>query len=258
MQDNKNCFSVVVITYNEENNIRRCLNSLKDITDDIIVVDSGSSDNTVKICRQFGAKVAQHSFKNFSDQKNYANSLAKYDWILSIDADEEADKSLHEWFYSVDLSNTDAVYSFDRKTNYCGRWMHFGGLRHNYIERLFNKKRYEWKGDVHEKLSPKPALSKRASGRLNHYTFRNYDDHLKTMLLYANMQSNEFLAANKKIRWSHLFVNPCFKFIKNYIVRLGFLDGFGGLVFARFSAFSTFLKYSRAKWNSDHNNNITD
>jgi glycosyltransferase involved in cell wall biosynthesis len=245
-------FSIVVITYNEEQNIERCLSSLQALTDDLVVVDSGSNDNTVAICEKFGARVFIHPFVDFANQKNYAIRKAKYDWIVAIDADEQIDETLRNHLSILDLNDKEVVYLFDRKTNYCGKWIRFSGLRHDYIARVFNREMYQWKGVVHETIYPEPKKVKCIKGRLNHFTYRHIDDHFQVALKYSRIQAHEYALKGKKIRWYHLWISPAVRFIKHYFLKFGFLDGFEGYLIAKFASLTAFSKYSRAKWLSNH------
>jgi glycosyltransferase involved in cell wall biosynthesis len=241
-------FSIVVITLNEEQNIERCLNSIMGLTDDIVVLDSFSVDRTVELCRNSGANVQARKFTNYSDQKNYANSLARYDWIVSLDADEEVDPVLRQALENFRPKSAEMVYSFDRKTNYCGKWIAYGGLRHDHIIRAFNKNVYCWAGTVHEQLSPEPRTCKRMPGRLNHYTYSSFDQHVNANIAYARLQSESYFSRRKKVKWYHLSLSPGFRFLKLYIFNLGFLDGLEGFFLAKVAAFYTFCKYARLKW----------
>jgi len=245
---NPTAFSIVIITLNEEKNIERCLHSLKGLTDDLVVVDSGSDDKTEEICRKYGAKFVIRPFDNFSDQKNYANQLALHDWIVSVDADEEANTQLHQCLSEFTPLDEKWVGIFNRKTNYCGKWIRFSGLRNDCIKRVFNKKQYRWQGDIHEKLFPNPAEVMILKGRLHHYTYQTYDDHIKAAVGYTRKQADEYFRKGKKIRFHHLLFSPLFRFLKHYFFYLGFLDGFEGYLIAKISAFGTFSKYARAKW----------
>ncbi len=248
-QTNKLCpFSIVIITLNEEKNIERCLRSLKGLTDDLVIVDSGSTDKTEEICRSYGARFFIRAFDNFSDQKNYAMQLALHDWIVSIDADEEADKQLQKSLSEFSLSDEEQVGIFNRKTNYCGKWIRFSGLRNDCIKRVLNRKQYSWQGDIHEYLFPKPLKGTLVQGRLHHFTYQTYDDHIKAAVGYTQKQADEYFRNGKKIQFYHLIFSPLFRFMKHYVFYLGFLDGFEGYLIAKISAFGTFSKYARVKW----------
>lgn len=250
-------FSIVIITLNEEANIERCLRSIAGLTDDLVVVDSGSSDNTVLLCEQQGARTLVRPFDNYSSQRNFAGEQALYDWILTIDADEEINPELYQAIQQLKAPDQTMIFAVDRKTNFCGRWLAHSGLKHDRIERLYNRTVCRWSGDVHERLSPKAASCKILPGRLNHYTYNTYDDLLKANLNYSRIRSEEMLRINKKIRLHHIYISPAFRFFKHYFLNLGFLDGFEGYLLARGAAFSTYSKYARTKWFRSHRSTRT-
>jgi glycosyltransferase involved in cell wall biosynthesis len=241
-------FSIAILTLNEELNIERCLSSLQTLTDDLIVIDSGSTDNTLEISTKYGAQVIVHGFADFASQRNYAAQVAKYEWILFIDADEQPDSLLLKELALFRYEDEQTVYLLDRKTNYCGRWISHSGLRHDFIARLYNRNHYQWNGKVHESLSPIPLFAKKMHGRLLHFTYRNIDDHFQAMLNYTGIQAKELANAGKKIGFGHLWVKPMVRFVKHYFLQLGILDGFEGYLIAKMAAFAAFSKYSRAKW----------
>ena len=142
--------SVVIITYNEERNIARCLESIKDIADEIVVVDSRSTDGTREICRRYGAKFFPEDWKNYSEQKNHGNRLATNDWILSIDADEEVSGELRRSIVEWKRLDAPVFACFNRLTNYCGKWIRHCGWYPDPKLRIFDATRAKWVGDVHE------------------------------------------------------------------------------------------------------------
>ena len=144
--------SAVIITFNEGHHLEQCLRAVSQVTDDIVVVDSFSTDNTVQVAKDCGAKVFQQSWKGYSQQKNDGNALAQYDWILSIDADEVLDYALIEAILNW-KKNTPQPAAFKRMTNYCGNFIRHGGWYPDIKIRLFNKKLNQWEGTIHENLS---------------------------------------------------------------------------------------------------------
>ena len=145
--------SVVIITFNEERNIARCINSVKDIADEIVVVDSYSTDNTKNICSNFDVIFIQRKWEGFSAAKNFANSMSKNDWILSLDADEVLSDQLRETIKNLKFKNEFSYCSFNRLTNYCGSWIRHSNWYPDKKLRLFNRKNSEWSGLIHEELS---------------------------------------------------------------------------------------------------------
>jgi len=237
--------SVVIITYNEQNNIRRCLESVKDIADEIIVVDSFSTDDTRKICLEYGVRFYEHRFEGYAQQKNWGNALAAYSYILSIDADEELSTELRESIRAVKNDCTADGYSFNRMNNYCGRWIRHSGWYPDKKIRLWNKYKGEWKGaGPHERLVMDPeATVIHLKGDLLHYTATSVHDHFSTLNRYAWMQANNdyMNGVRSDIFKRHLY--PFLKFFHLYLLRQGFLDGFYGYVIAKTSAIATRLRY---------------
>lgn len=238
--------SAVIITFNEEKNIERCLYSIKDVVDEIIVVDSFSVDNTVKICEKFGAKVFQVSWMGFSQTKNYANKLASNNYILSIDADEALSTELIQSILNV-KRNLYGAFSFNRITNYCGKWIKYSGWYPDIKLRLFPKSYARWEGSyVHEKLVLLCNLPiTHLKGNLLHYSISSVEDHKKRIEYYSSLQAKQLLENRAKFHLLKFFFAPLTKFIKHYFIKLGFLDGFAGLQIAFFTALATYKKYKK-------------
>src|SRR5574343_216918 len=166
--------SAVIITFNEEKNIERCIQSLRKVADEIIVSDSHSTDNTVKICQQLGAKVIVHEFIGYGATKNFANQQATHQWILSIDADEALDENLIAELQQLKTHlDENLVYQVQRLNNYCGKWIHHGGWYPDRKVRLFNKQQVKWNlAEVHETLeTPKHISTQVLNGKLQHYSY---------------------------------------------------------------------------------------
>lgn len=239
--------SIAIISYNEEKNIRRCLESITDIAQEIIVVDSGSTDNTINIAAEFGAKTTHQSWLGYRDQKNKALELCTQPWILALDCDEEVSselkKILHD-FFNNGLCHQFAGASFPRKTWFLGRWITHGDWYPDKSLRLFRRDAGHWREPIHEYI----ALSGKATflkGDLLHYSFPSIEAYLKKIHPFAE----EFLKKQQAQRkaWS-LWPNisrPLWRFFRAYILRRGFLDGFPGLWIAVATAFSVFVRYSR-------------
>ncbi len=184
--------SVVIITFNEERNITKCLESVKSLTDDIIVVDSFSTDKTVEIAKTYNAKVFQQKWLGYSKQKNYANSLAKYPYILSLDADEVLSDTLLNSIQNINAWT--GVYEFNRLTNYCGTWVKHCGWYPDKKIRIFPKNTVKWEGDfVHEILSlPSDMDVHFLKGDLLHYSYHSIEDHYRQIEKYANLLLKHF------------------------------------------------------------------
>ncbi len=237
--------SVVIIAFNEEKNIEGCLKSVQSISDDIIVVDSFSTDKTVEVSKKYNAKVFQQEWLGYAKQKNYANSLAQNDYILSLDADEVLSEELK---HSIEkITKWDGVYEFNRLTNYCGSWIKHCGWYPDKKIRIFPKVPTKWEGDfVHETLVlPPNAKVHFLKGDLLHYSYHSISDHYNQIEKYSTLHAQAMRQRGKKARWFNLYVNPAFKFFKTYFLQLGFLDGVAGYQVSKISAKSVYLKYKK-------------
>ena len=241
-----NAISAIIITQNEERNIGRCLESLAGVADEIIVVDSGSTDNTEAICRKAGAHFEHHDWEGYSGQKNYANSLAACPWILSIDADEAISPTLRESMLAwKQEEQQQGVYRFNRLTNYCGHWIHHCGWYPDPCTRLFPKDAARWDGLVHEQLTFTSHLSPfTLKGILLHYSYYSVEEHAKRQLHYATLAARKAHEAGKKVGAAGVWLRPKWNFFRNYILKGGILDGHAGYTVCRMSAYYTFLKYA--------------
>ncbi|MEG2178795.1 MAG: glycosyltransferase, partial [Bacteroidales bacterium] len=241
--------SAVVITYNEEKNIDKCLSSLKGMVDDIVVVDSFSTDKTKEICLQYDVNFYEQAFLGYGKQKNKGHELALHDWILSIDADEVLDSDLR--IAIQELKNEDANFAYQTKrlTNYCGEWIYHCGWYPDIKIRLFNKNVAQWSEDlIHETLIfSKPTPIKPLAGHLLHYSYHTISDHLKQADKFTTLTALAAQQAGKKANILSLVFRPCWKFIRDYFLKLGFLDGYAGFTVCSISAFATFLKYSKLR-----------
>ena len=220
--------SVVIITHNEERNILRCLNSVQDVADEIIVVDSGSTDNTEKICTDFGVKFVHQDWLGYSEQKNFANSLASNDWILSIDADEElSDELKHSILrYKNKHISPDLVFSMNRLTNYCGHWIRHCGWYPDRKIRIWNRKVGKWQGEIHETIEFSTEIKEKVlKGDLLHYSFDSSYEYEIQQFKFAKMRGEHYFQKGKKHASFYMIVSPFFSFIQHYFFQLGFLDG---------------------------------
>jgi len=240
--------SAIIITLNEEKNIERCLNSLKNIADEIIVLDSFSKDNTKEICKKFNVKFIQRKWEGYSKTKNFANSLATNNFILSIDADEEISEELKSSIFLISEENSSIVYSFNRLTNYCGKWIKHCGWYPDKKIRIFYKKNTIWKGEIHEELQFKnPVTEIHLAGNCNHYSYYSIAEHYKQAEKYSTLLAKELINENEKIFLYKLIISPILRFIRDYFFRLGFMDGYYGFTICKISAYATYLKYKKAK-----------
>ncbi len=236
--------SVVIITYNEEKNIGRCIESLKDIADEIVVVDSFSTDKTKEICQGYNVRFFEHHFLSYSEQKNHANSKTSFDYIFSIDADEVVSEELKQSILKT-KSNFDCdVYVLSRLTNYCGKWIKHCGWYPDRKSRLWKKDTAMWDGTIHETLVyGSEAKVGSLKGDLWHYSYHSIHQHIAQVNKFTDIGA---LAAYNKGKRASLFkivVYPFWKFVKDYLINLGFLDGYYGFVICIISAHATFVKY---------------
>ncbi|MCO6500960.1 MAG: glycosyltransferase family 2 protein [Vicingus serpentipes] len=240
--------SVVIITFNEEKNIKRCLDSVVGIADDIVVVDSFSTDNTKQICESYPQmNFIQTEWKGYSATKNYANQQAKHIYILSLDADEVVSSKLKESVQQ--LSALEGVYEFNRLTNYCGKWIKHCGWYPDKKVRIFPKDKVSWKGDyVHETLNiPKTMSTNFLKGDLMHYSFYTVEEHLQQIEKYATLKAQQMFDKGKRPNFIDVFVSPMFKFLKTFLFKLGVLDGRYGYIICKNSAYAQRLKYEKLK-----------
>ena len=239
--------SVVICTKNEEKNIGRCLQAAVQVADEVIVVDSKSTDQTASICKSFPQiKFYETSWMGFSKTKNYANSLATQDYILSLDADEELSKDCIQEIQKI-KAQLQGVYTINRMTNYCGQWIKHSGWFPDRHIRLFPKNGSQWAGEIHEtlKFGQSPSVQE-IQGIVYHYTYYTIEEHWARINNYTTLSAQKYTKYSKPKLILSMLINSKVRFLKHYIVKLGFLDGFAGLIIATFSAAAVFLKYAKA------------
>ena len=245
--------SAVIITKNEEQNIERCLKAIDGWVDEIVVVDSHSSDRTREICLRFSKmRFVDHNWEGFSKTKNVANGLATMDYILSLDADEEISAELREKLLAIKNVLEPAsrqAYEIDRLTNYCGQWIWHSGWRPDYQLRFFPRGFAEWDGaEVHEAIQLKPNVERHRIENvyLYHYSFYSIADHIERVNRYSSLGAEKIVRRQKGALVFRAIFNSFFRFNKSYFIKLGILDGFYGFVIAIVSAYAVFLKYAKA------------
>ncbi|HEX8330190.1 MAG TPA: glycosyltransferase family 2 protein [Hymenobacter sp.] len=247
--------SVVVITFNEEANIARCLQALGNVADDVLVVDSFSTDATVEICRQHGARVIQHAFVGYVEQKNYATGQAKFDHVLQLDADEVLTDELRQSISAAKQNWQHAAYSLARLTNYCGHWVRHGGWYPDRKLRLYDRRLGRWTGLLlHERYEVDPAQTTGdLRGDALHYSYPSIAQHVSQLNKFTSITAQELALRGKtNVNVFHLLLKPLWKFVHGYFFRLGFLDGFAGLCIAGVSAWGVFLKFAKLKTRTQH------
>lgn len=245
--------SATIITLNEEDKIRQCLESLQGVADEIVVVDSLSTDNTKSICEEFGVRFIEQKWLGYSEQKNLANDIASHDWILSIDADEVLSDELKKSILKIkneerETKNEELVYSFNRLNNYCGKWIHHSGFYPDKKIRIWNRKVGKWEGIVHEVIKFSTKVKEvHLKGDLLHYSYSKPEDFERQVFKFAEMRAQHYFDKGKKNAGLLSVVSPIFFFIKHYLIRLGFLDGKEGFVMCWVSAKATRHKYKTLK-----------
>jgi glycosyltransferase involved in cell wall biosynthesis len=238
--------TVTVITKNEENNITDCLKSVS-FADEIIVVDSGSTDKTVEMARHFTDKVIYNPWPGHIEQKKFALDRASNNWILSIDADERVSDKLREEIIHVMRNPKPGTYGYEmpRKVFYLGRWIEHSGWYPDRRIRLFRKDAGCWGGiNPHDTVILK-GKCERLSGDLYHYTYDNLAHHLRTMNFYTDISSREYAEMGRVATLFHLIFHPAFSFVKKLFLKQGFRDGIPGFIIAVSSAYYVFLKYAK-------------
>jgi glycosyltransferase involved in cell wall biosynthesis len=237
--------SVVIITSNEERNIGRCLASVKSIADDIVVVDSFSADATTVIAESFGATVYRRPWDDYASARNFGGVKARYDLVLALDADEELSPELQRSIAAAKASPDAWTGKFVRLSNYCGKWIRHGGWYPDIKVRIYDRRKALWQGRVHEELD---GIGKNEAllmqGECRHFSYGSVAAHCARTRRYAGLSAEDSLARGKRASLLHIVGNPFVKFVRDYFLRLGFLDGKSGLQIAAIAAYGTFLKYS--------------
>jgi glycosyltransferase involved in cell wall biosynthesis len=241
--------SAVIITKNEAHIIGTTLKSLAGVVDEIIIVDSGSTDDTVSICKQMGAAVIETTWDGYGANKNKGIDASKNDWILNIDADEALDDTLGKSIQQLHLQDANTVYEFNFKNFFCGKWIRFGEWSGDRHVRLFNRSKVRWNSAaVHEALTiDSNTVAIQLKGHILHYTTKDMDEYIHKTVDYAKLNARKYFAQGKKAGFFKLRIAPGLTFFQHYIIRLGFLDGWEGYLIARTTGWYTFLKYSFLK-----------
>jgi glycosyltransferase involved in cell wall biosynthesis len=239
--------SACIISYNEEKKIEDCLKSLLPVADEIIVVDSLSTDNTVNIAEKYTSNIFPQEFLGHIEQKNLAISKASHEWIISLDCDERLTEELQQSILAIkdNLDRSDA-YSMPRKTFYIYRW-----LNHCWYPdvktRLFNKNTAKWGGtNPHDRIITDGNNISRLNGDIQHYSFDSVSAHLSTIDKFTEIGALELIKKKKKFSVFSPLTHSTWMFVKMYFIKRGFLDGFAGLLASTLSFVHVFVKYSKA------------
>ncbi len=253
--------SAVIITFNEEDNIASCIESLEEIVDEIVIVDSFSADKTAEIAKKYN-KVRFYSQKwlGYVEQKNYANSLTSFNTILSIDADELISSELRTSILNIKQQEEkpSKVYEVSRLTNYCGSWIKHCGWYPDKKIRIFDKRLVKWQGElVHETLFlPQNTEIIHLKGDLLHYSYKSSTDHIERINKYSSLTAKEAFNKGKKASFMDIWFRPKWRFFRDYILKRGFLDGYAGYQVCKMSAYITFAKYIKLR-EYNKNNKVT-
>jgi glycosyltransferase involved in cell wall biosynthesis len=256
--------TVTIITLNEEDNLRRAIESVR-WAEEVVVVDSGSTDRTVELARELGAKVFQNPWPGYGQQKNYAQRQAAHDWILSLDADEAVGprlaREIQDALATLETERANGHrdtrgFSLPRKTFYLGHWIRHGGWYPNYLVRLADRRAASWsEPQVHEALEVR-GETLRLHEALDHYSFNSIHDQILTNLRFSRLGSQELSRRGMRPSVLKLVLKPIGKFLETYFLKRGFLDGLPGFIISVNAAHSMFLKYAylletRIKKNAD-------
>jgi glycosyltransferase involved in cell wall biosynthesis len=240
--------SAVIITKNEEKNIERCIRSIENVVDEIVIIDSFSTDKTRDIATSFSKVVfVPHEWEGYSRSKNFGHQVAKHPWILSIDADEELSSELQSSILRAKATDDDVNYKFARLTNYCGSWIRHCNWYPDSKIRFFRKDIARWVGEsVHETLEF--SVNQRTTtlkGDCFHYTISAMEDHFEKTNKYSSLWAKEAYAKGKRKGYFALTVKPVITFFQVYLVKQGFRDGFHGFVISMMAAYSKFQRIAK-------------
>jgi glycosyltransferase involved in cell wall biosynthesis len=237
--------SVCIITRDEEDRIGDCLASLEGVADEVVVVDSGSTDRTRALAAERGAKVIEHEWPGHVQQKNHAVARASHEWVLCIDADERLSPELARAIERLRSAGPGEVRGFylNRHTRYLGRWIDHGGWYPEWRLRLFDRGAGGWTGvNPHDRVEVQGPTA-RLDGDLFHHTYRSVSDHLRTIDNFTTIAARERRRAGRRFSVTMMLVGPAWRFLRMYVLRRGFLDGLPGLVLALMAGYYVFLKH---------------
>ncbi|MCP4578827.1 MAG: glycosyltransferase family 2 protein [Deltaproteobacteria bacterium] len=244
----ENRISACIICRNEEQNIKRCFESLKWVHD-IIVVDSMSTDRTVEIAETYTDRIFQRAWPGYAAQKNFALSKAKNDWVLSLDADEAVSKALSDEI-SSEIAGPEALdgYRIPRRSLYQGRWINHSGYYPDRQLRLFRREKGRWVGGrVHERMAIEGDVGDLKQDLLHYPYGGRLSGQLKTVNSFSTLLAEDMYDRGKRFHLIHLFSRPFFKFLEVYLLKRGFMDGLPGLIIAVSDAYAMFVRYVKLR-----------
>ncbi len=241
--------SLVIIAFNEAQKIEACIDSAAAVADEVIVVDSYSTDETAILAKNKGAIVLKNKFEGYVEQKNYAMEQAQHDYILSLDADEQLSPELRAEILELKQNWSADGYRMKRLNNYCGKWLRYGGWYPDHQLRLWDRRQGSWEGKkVHEKVVMRSeAKVSMLKGDLLHYTIDSIGQHIQQIERFSSLRAEQMKEDQKAVNYYHLYAKPIFKFWSSYLLKGGIFDGFYGLVMCYNSAYSVFLRYAKLK-----------
>lgn len=241
--------SGVIITFNEERNIERCLQSLVNVVDEIIVVDSFSTDATKQICLKYNVTFIEQKFLGYIEQKNFALTKASNDFIVSLDGDEALSETLQNSIIELKSNWQLDGYYCNRLNNFCGQWIKHSDWYPNKKLRVFDRRIAEWKGiNPHDEIVLKD--NRKAGiliGDILHWTYQSYTEFNKKTDYFSSISAQAYYDIGKKAPWYKIVWNPFWAFFKAYFLRLGFLDGKNGFVISKETGKITYLKYTKLR-----------
>jgi glycosyltransferase involved in cell wall biosynthesis len=237
--------SIVIITKNEADTIENCIIKAKRITDDIVIIDNGSTDDTLIIAADYGCRIYKKPWQNYGANKNLGNELAKYNWILSIDADEIPDHELISSLHHITLGDANVVYDIRFCSYYGMQPVRYGNWGREHHIRLFNRNKVKWtETTVHETLILNDAIKiKKIKGQLHHYTIKDVEEYDQKSNYYAKLCAEQYFKKGRRANAVKTLFSPLFAFVKSYIILMGFLDGRIGWLIAKTNFINTRRKY---------------
>jgi len=247
--------TAIIPAFNEEENIERAILSVR-WADEIIVVDSFSSDGTAGLARKLGCRVLEHAYENSAAQKNWAIPQASYEWIFLLDADEVCPDALRDEIRSLlNAGTSHSAFWIGRQNHFMGKKVRFSGWQNDRVIRLFRRDNSRYQVlHVHAEIVTEGTTG-RLKNKLQHYTYRNYNQYIEKYERYTTWSARDRLKKTKKVTLYHLLVKPTFRFFRQYIIRLGFLDGRVGFIISAMAAHSVFTRYLKA-WRMLENEKI--
>ncbi len=237
--------SVVIICKNGSSRIAETILSVRGIGDEILVYDSGSTDDSLQKARGFGVRIEHGTWEGYGRNRYKAGQLAAYDWILMLDTDEVLDAELRDSLLSVDLADEYAVYKMQYKNFFGNKLISHGEWGNDSHIRMANRRKVRIDQEiVHEKLFLQPGLTvHKLSGHILHYTVKNSNDYARKMMEYAMLSAEKYHNQGRRSSFVKIWISPLFSFLQNYFFKMGFLDGWKGFVCATMTSWYTFMKY---------------